>query len=161
MQNTNKGRRRAARAAKKRVLNHTFPHKKNLVNVLNVCDEWWRWRYNWTTSATGGRGGTGGQGGRGGNGADGNDGGHGGPGGKGGEGGAGGLAGDVFVVGAEMRPIVNKVGGKGGVGGFGGIGITLDRSRDKDLTCYSLARDKLTEKNLHPYGDAEDPRDEV
>ena len=88
----------------------------------NVCDEWWRWRYNWTTSATGGRGGTGGQGGRGGNGADGNDGGPGGPGGKGGEGGAGGLAGDVFVIGAEMRPIVNMVGGKGGVGGFGGIG---------------------------------------
>ena len=88
----------------------------------NFCDEWWRWRYNWTTSATGGRGGTGGQGGRGGNGADGNDGGPGGPGGKGGEGGAGGLAGDVFVIGAEMRPIVNMVGGKGGVGGFGGIG---------------------------------------
>ena len=41
----------------------------------NLCDEWWRWRYNWTTSVAGGRGGTGEDGGRGGNGTDGTDGG--------------------------------------------------------------------------------------
>ena len=87
----------------------------------NICDEWWRWRYNWTSSVYGGRGGTGGNGGRGGDGKDGTDGGPGGPGGRGGEGGAGASAGNVFVVGAEFKPIVNKIGGKGGVGGLGGL----------------------------------------
>ena len=88
----------------------------------NLCDEWWRWRYNWTTSVAGGRGGTGEDGGRGGNGTDGTDGGPGGQGGRGGQGGAGASAGDVFVVGAQFKPIVNKIGGKGGVGGLGGLG---------------------------------------